>query len=415
MLALALLAWAVVGAFRAPAAASVSVSTRTLAADVPRLIRSAVAPHVEAVLSAAPGAPYRDALAAIARAGGHVDWRAEHRLPDIALEVVPRVDPAGGVRAFVAADRGARVSLSDRASPLFDTIAVAEAPEAVTLAAFVPPLWGIAEDEAAIATPIDSLVLRRVAVLGAAGWEGKFLLAALEERGWRVSAAFAVAPAVAVTQGAALTLDTARTLAVIVLDSATAQSHAREIADFVRQGGGAVLAGNAAAAPALASIAAGRVGERVRPAALSFADTAPRRALGFREITRLATDALDIESREGRVAVAARRVGVGRVIQVGYDETWRWRFEGGARAAESERAWWSGVVSAAAYRAASPIASAANTQAAPLAQLIAALGPPVTTAASASVVPHGLPWWLLAVILAAIVAEIASRRLRGAP
>ena len=83
--------------------------------------------------------------------------------------------------------------------------------------------------------------------------------------------------------------------------------------------------------------------------------------------------------------------------------------------AESERAWWSGVVSAAAYRAASPIASAANTQAAPLAQLIAALGPPVTTAASASVVPHGLPWWLLAVILAAIVAEIASRRLRGAP
>ena len=415
MLTLALLAWAVVGAFRAPAAASVSVSTRTLAADVPRLIRSAVAPHVEAVLSAAPGAPYRDALAAVARAGGHVDWRAEHRLPDIALEVVPRVDPAGGVRAFVAADRGARVSLSDRASPLFDMIAVAEAPEAVTLAAFVPPLRGIAGDEAAIAMPIDSVMLRRVAVLGAAGWEGKFLLAALEERGWRASAAFAVAPNITVTQGAALALDTARTLAVIVLDSATAQSHAREIAAFVRQGGGAVLAGNAAAAPALASIAPGRVADRIRPAALAFAESAPRRALGFREITRLAADAIPIESRDGKIAIAARRVGVGRVIQAGYDETWRWRFEGGAHAAEAERAWWSGVVSAAAYRAASPVARAANTQAAPLAQLTAALGPPATTPAAASLAPHGLPWWILAVMLAAIVAEIASRRLRGAP
>jgi hypothetical protein len=106
---------------------------------------------------------------------------------------------------------------------------------------------------------------------------------------------------------------------------------------------------------------------------------------------------------------------MGRVIQLGYDETWRWRFEGGAHAPEAERAWWSGVVSAAAYRAASPIANVANTQAAPLAQLIAALGPPATTPAVAAIAPHGLPWWLLAVILATIVAEIASRRLRGAP
>jgi hypothetical protein len=48
-------------------------------------------------------------------------------------------------------------------------------------------------------------------------------------------------------------------------------------------------------------------------------------------------------------------------------------------------------------------------------QLIAALGPPATTPAPAAIAPHGLPWWILAVMLAAIIAEIASRRLRGAP
>src|SRR5215472_18525679 len=81
VLGLALLAWAIAGAFRAPSAASVSVSSGTLAADVPRLIRAAVPPHVDAVLDAPPDPQWTDALSAIARAGGRVTWRAERALP----------------------------------------------------------------------------------------------------------------------------------------------------------------------------------------------------------------------------------------------------------------------------------------------------------------------------------------------
>ena len=43
--------------------------------------------------------------------------------------------------------------------------------------------------------------LRSIVVVGGAGWEGKFIVAALEERGWPVIARFSVAPNVDVAQG----------------------------------------------------------------------------------------------------------------------------------------------------------------------------------------------------------------------
>src|SRR5207302_8865612 len=66
---------------------------------------------------------------------------------------------------------------------------------------------------------IDSTAIRAVMVVGAAGWEGKYIVSALEERGWPVIARFTVAPNVDVTQGTIAALDTGHVSAVIVIDS----------------------------------------------------------------------------------------------------------------------------------------------------------------------------------------------------
>ena len=414
MLALALVAWALIAAFRRPADAVEDLRGDALASALPRLTREPRAADIGLSLDAAPGARDRDWLRALGRAGSRVSWRAPSPIPPLAIEVIPRADPAGGVRAMVAAGRGEHATLADAAGPL-DALALASGRDALRLPLFVAPLSAAIGAQRARAEPADTFTLRRVAVLGAADWEGKFLAAALEERGWKVSVSFTVAPSLAVVQGAPLALDTARFNAVIVLDSATAAREARALIVFAHSGGGVILAGRAAAAPALGAIRPGGAAARTRPAALAFSDSAPRRALGFADVAPLARDAVSLESRDGHVAIAARRAGMGRVVQVGYDESWRWRFGGGAHAPEAERAWWSELVAGVAYRGARAVAAPANADAAPLAQLIAVLGPPTSAAAPAALDPRGLPWWLLAVILAALLAEIGSRRLRGAP
>ncbi|MEO8879875.1 MAG: hypothetical protein ABI446_05715, partial [Gemmatimonadaceae bacterium] len=261
----------------------------------------------------------------------------------------------------------------------------------------------------------DSLLPRQAIVLGRAGWEGKFITAALEERGWKVSSRLRVGPNVFVTQGTPLALDTAHASVVIALDSSAA-AYASAIASFERNGGGVVLAGDAPLAAGLRALATGKAGTRVVAASLSFASAAPRRALGFFPIVSLANDAVALESRDGRIIAAARRAGAGRVVQLGYDETWRWRLAGGGNAPAAHRDYWSAVVSAAAYRAATPIASAGvqNADAAPLASLYADLGAPTPAVAAALRVTPGLRWWMFAVLALLLLAEWGSRRLRGA-
>jgi hypothetical protein len=260
----------------------------------------------------------------------------------------------------------------------------------------------------------DSLVPRGVAVLGRAGWEAKFVIAALEESGWKVSAQLAVAPGIFVRQGR-VALDTAITGVVVALDSSAARD-ARAIERFVRSGGGLVLAGDAARSTGFSRVAAGRVGTRIRSAAIVFSDSMPRRALGFYPISARADDAVPLESRDGTIAVAARRVGAGRVVQVGYDETWRWRLQGGSESPEAHRAWWSSVIGSAAYRAARPLTLHGETlDPAPLAATFSALGAPVAPERAAPTLQArpGLRWWMLVVLLALLLAEWASRRLRG--
>jgi hypothetical protein len=353
---------------------------------------------------------------ALARAGGRVEWRATAPIAPLAAELTSRSDPGGGVRALVAAQPGDPLQLVDGGGPL-DTLTAAAAATTLSLPAFVSPLRALVRGQEARAALRDTLAPRRVLVAGAAGWEGKFVLAALEERGWHASARFAVAPNITAAQGAVTPLDTAHFAAVIVLDSATAAAGAGAIADFVRQGGGLVLAGDAARASAMAPLAPGTAGAHQHAASLAFADSAPRRALGFYAITNLKSDAIVLERRDSRVAIAARRAGRGRVLQLGYDDSWRWRFAGGPRAPEAERAWWSGLVSSVSYRAAMPIAGSAqaNANSAPLAALYSSLGSPTADSRQPAVVVQVLPWWLLTLIVLSLLAEFASRRTRGAP
>jgi hypothetical protein len=105
---------------------------------------------------------------------------------------------------------------------------------------------------------------------------------------------------------------------------------------------------------------------------------------------------------------------VGRVVQLGYDETWRWRLAGTGDAPAAHREYWSSVVSAAAYRATSPVAAARTSDAAPLASLYSDLGAPSAPRAVPLAIGAGLHWWMFVALALLLLAEWTSRRLRGA-
>ncbi|HEY0970737.1 MAG TPA: hypothetical protein VGE02_07165, partial [Gemmatimonadales bacterium] len=143
----------------------------------------------------------------------------------------------------------------------------------------------------------------------------------------------------------------------------------------------------------------------------------PRRGLPLRPVA-VRADAVPLETRGGSVAVAARRVGAGRVVQLGYDETWRWRMAGAEGAPAAHRAWWSGLVAAAAYAPRGSDAAAVLDDA-PVARLIAALGAPSAELADGATegrgaVERGAPAWIFPLVAIILLAEWASRRLRGA-
>jgi len=413
--AVALIVWMIVRAV-APAA-SVQIEersdSRALSSALAAWTLAATPTSVHVSLATAPAARERDWLRALVGAGAHVGWSGDS-IPALAIEVAARSDPAGGERAYVAAPVGSHATLSD-AVGLLDTITVTAGANALTIPIASGALDLTLGSQHARAAVPDSVIPRQIVVLGRAGWEGKFAIASLQERGWKVSSRLRVAPGIFSTQGTPGALDSAHTAVVVALDSSAA-AYASAIAAFERSGGGVVLAGDAAVAPALRALAPGRVGSRVPAASISFASATPRRALGFFPIVSLAGDAVALESRDGRVAVAARRVGVGRVVQLGYDETWRWRLAGTGDAPAAHREYWSQLISAAAYRATKPIAGsrAANADAAPLASLYAALGPPTVAHGTPVIAGARLPWWMLAALAALLLMEWGSRRLRGA-
>lgn len=412
-LALLLLLWLLVDLFRGrsePLRASVGL--QDLTAQLSRWSTAAepASVHLE---SAGFIAPFqRDWLAALSGGGTRVTWGPGGGMP-LALVAEPVPDPEGGVRAWIAAPSGARVLVEDPAGPL-DSLPAAGGGARLLVRSNPAELRARNGGSVAGSAVSDSLVLGRLLLLGSAGWESKFVAAALEERGWKLDARLRLSPRGDVRQGTTGPIDTARYAAVVVLDS-IGTAEARAVARFVRSGGGAVITGSAAEAAALAAISAGRPVASL-PGREPFDSTLsePRRNLELAPMVP-GEDAVILERRGKAAAVVARRVERGRVVTTGYRDTWRWRMGGGENSVQAHRDWWADLIAGVAYAGRIARQQVAVSDEAPLAALIDRLGP--ASGRPAGPGPgFGIPRaWLFGLLAAALLLEWASRRLRGAP
>jgi len=410
MAAMAVLVWR---AIRPPVESGADVARGDLRLVLARWTL-APGPEMRVTFDAAPDPGTRDWLRALVRAGGSVRWSASRPIAAAAVAAEPAAEPNGATRVRLASAAGEPVSVADDAGAL-DTFPRG-GPAALELAVVAGTVHASGATFNATTDARDSVVLRPLLVLGAAGWESKFTIAALEERGWRVASRVRVAPNIDVTQGPLGTIDTSRYAAVIVLDSTAAPS-ATEIARYARNGGGVILLGSSARVGGFGAIAPGRGGARVAGVAGAVVSAAPRTGLGGFPVASPSADAVVLESRDGVAMIAARRVDAGRVMQVGYDESWRWRMAGGDEGAAAHREWWSRLLAAVAYTPLVPrnsgVIAADET---PLASLVDALGPATPT--NARLAPRTdsrrITWILFTLIVVSLLAEWTSRRLRGA-
>ena len=377
--------------------------------------RSSITPtsiHLE--VDSAPSRLERDWLVALGAAGSNVSWSGN--LPALMIDAQPVASPEGGIRIRMAAPANSKVGIADEAG-VIDSIQSSEAGVALTVASAVGRLVGRVANSTATTIPTDSIALRKVLVIGSAGWESKFVVAALEESGWKVDAFIRVAPGVDVTQGLIASIDTARYSAVVALDNSVAQ-YAERIVGFARSGGGVVLGPEAAAVGGIAPLRSGGVGDASAPAQVAnVSGSITRGTLAMAPIIQPRSDAIPLERRSETVALAARRFGAGRVLQSGYEDTWRWRMAGAESSVRDHRGWWTELVSNVAYAPRVALANRAlDTDAAPVADLVSALGPSSDKAdiARSGLNPSHWISWLFALLSLALIAEVASRRLRGA-
>ena len=409
--AAAVVAW-IVNAAVPRADGVVSVRGDELGDALPSWTRDASVGAVHVRLDTTPDAVTAAWLAAIRGAGTRLSWESDALVP-VALETYPAADPAGGTIVLASVASTTSI-LSDALGPL-DTLE-SNAATALRLASLVGEVTLTSGEQPARATIAGGRAPKRVYVAGAAGWEAKFVVAALEEAGWTVDARLFVAPGLDVAQGAGrAALDTSRHSAVILLDSAAAET-VRGVEAFVRAGGGVVLAGDASRARRVAELIAWRAASRETAALGTLpGDTAWR---GLSRVPMRLTSAgiaLPLEVRSGTPVIVARRHHAGRVAGVGYDATWRWRMAGGENSVAEHRAWWSRLVSSVAARR-PVIESDAITGAAPVAALHDVLGPP---SAPGDTPAGGFPRSALAnllglIALSALLGEWLLRRSRGA-
>lgn len=368
-------------------------------------------------IASAPTPAMRDSLAALQRAGRAVAWSGE--VAPVMAMAEPVREP--GDRWRIAALNDAPLLVRDSLGPLDSLDAVG----ALTTDAVRGAVRVVAGGTEARVAPSDSVSLGRVAVYGRAGWEPRFVIAALEEAGWQVDARLTLGRDRDVVQGE-IVPRRARHAAVVVFDTASLVREGALFARFVREGGGLVLAGEATAAnvPALRGLVGAQVTKLEPPETRSFEGHDPTHALPLHVLGTRRADAVLVEAREGLPAIVARRVGAGRIVQMGYDDTWRWRMEGEGRAVEEHRTFWSRTVGLAAAATSYPRRPLIDgvpvprdftlDDPAPRAALIHALGPPASDGPAESRVPRELPRWLGLVILTLLLAEWASRRGRGA-
>lgn len=371
-------------------------------------MRAGVALHTQTATS--PGAWIVDWLAALKHSGHAVTWSGVPPAVAVSVEALP--DPNGAMRIDVATPAQTSVVLRDDAS-VIDSLRVKQLGGTVLTPMLVGRVVGNAAGQLFSARAPDTARLRSIAVIGAASWEGKFIASALEERGWSVIARFHVAPSVDVAGGGVLPLDTSRIAAVVAVDT-TIESLGAELQRFVRTGGGLVLAGPASRAASVAALSPGSLAPRTRPAFRS-ADTIGLGSTGFYPVNAMKPDGVVLDRRADGIAIAARRVGAGRVLQVGYDDSWRWRMAGGDASEREHRAWWTRAVGSVAYvpRSLDEVRPH-SPESAPLAYLVDRLGPAQSAPTSAMTRPAVDRRILMALIMILLLSEWASRRLRGA-
>jgi hypothetical protein len=391
------------------------IQSQMVAGALPEWSRSPVAPeriHIE--LDRAPSRMERAWLEALRASGSSVSWNGN--IPALMIDAQPVASPAGGVKVRMAAPANSTVEIGDDVG-VIDSIQSSNAGVSVTIASAVGRINGRLKQATANTLPGDSITLRKVLVLGNAGWESKFVIAALEESGWKVDAFVRVAPGIEVTQGSIASIDTVRYSAVVALDNSVTP-YADRLVGFARSGGGVVLAPAAAAVGAIAPLRSGGVGDASAPAQVAnISGSISRGTLVIAPIVQPRSDAVPLERRSESIALAARRFGTGRVLQSGYEDTWRWRMAGAESSVRDHRRWWTELVSNVAYAPRVALRGGADGgDEAPLADLVSALGPPSARADMAGGGLNRSHWmaWLFVLLSLALIVETASRRLRGA-
>jgi len=328
----------------------------------------------------------RDWFAAIAHSGSVVTWDAPKIVP-IAAALTRMVDPSGVSELEVSAPAKSMIEIRGPAGGLDSITAGNNGARLVIPGSASAMDLQIGTTKVAVAKP-DSVVFRKLLVEGAASWETKFTIKALTERGWSVDALTHVAPGVDVREGDPVIPDTSRYAATIAVDS-TAALIRRGADAFVRNGGGLV----------------------------TLSDASTIGPVGARAIVLQRGSAGDIRGS---------RVGNGRVVRVTYKDLWRRRMAAADSVDDpvaAHRELLANIVASVArapriaprtaLRDAMPIDSLADP--APLADMVAKLGYRSALADAGSPLGDAVPTSLLfGILIASLLIELVSRRLRGA-
>ena len=403
-------------------------ATATVAADgaldtpLATLIR-ANAETLTVALAGAPDARARAELRAVRGSGHVVRLTTSRALAATAVAIENEWRALGGTRIQAVGSDSAAAAVSDGAG-LLDTLQLGAAGVRTSSGPVQGALRVSSMNGRASASSLRATlpVTARVLVVGEASWESRFLIAALEEAGWPVDVAVSLSPKVTIEQGSTRTPSIARHAVTIVLPGASASAVAA-LPAFVRAGGGVLIVGDAARMARLSSLRAGAPSSVITGEAGAEASTTPRNGLDLDPVGALNPGSVALEMRNGHTAVAARRVGAGRVVQVGYENSWLWRMAGNDDAPVAHRRWWTALVSSVIAQRA-PIRDVMlddehdTLDAAPVASLARDIGLPTlrnvaTASVSRSFVAALDPRWLLALAVLSLVASWTLRRWRG--
>jgi len=124
-----------------------------------------------------PGAVEREWLRALAGAGSRVSWNGN--LPATMIAIDPIASPSSGALISVAGPRASATVLRDDIG-VIDTLELQRGGTSASVPTSAGTFTADISGSIASANLDDSLTLRRVLVIGTAGWESKFVVAGLE-------------------------------------------------------------------------------------------------------------------------------------------------------------------------------------------------------------------------------------------